>query len=147
MSENKEYYIYINGAPYAVNREIYEYITKSDRKIKYAEEDRKQERYFIDCENERISVKPSREDSLDRLMELGMDFPDKTIDLYESVTQKIMLEQALSKLDDEERNLIIQLFYFDKSERELAKEIGMPQRTLHDFKCRILCKLYEILSK
>jgi len=43
MSENKEYYIYINGASYAVNREIYEYITKSDRKIKYAEEDRKQE--------------------------------------------------------------------------------------------------------
>ena len=54
MSENKEYYIYINGVPYAVNREIYEYITKSDRKIKYAEEDRKQERYFIDYENERI---------------------------------------------------------------------------------------------
>lgn len=146
MSE-KQYYIYINGAPCEVSEEVYKFITKSDRQIKYAEEDRKQERYFIDSVNERISVKPSREDSLDRLMELGMDFPDKTIDIYESVTQKIMLEQALSKLDDEERNLIIQLFYFDKSERELAKEIGMPQRTLHDFKRRILCKLYEILSE
>ena len=146
MSENKEYYIYINGAPYAVNREIYEYITKSDRKIKYAEEDRKQERYFIDCENERISVKPSREDSLDRLMELGMDFPDKTIDLYESVTQKIMLEQALSKLDDEERNLIIQLFYFDRTETELAQEYNQTQQNINKAKQRILCKLYEILK-
>ncbi len=146
MSENKEYYIYINGAPYAINREIYEYITKSDRKIKYAEEDRKQERYFIDCENERISVKPSREDSLDRLMELGIDFPDKTIDLYESVTQKIMLEQALSKLDDEERNLIIQLFYFDRTETELAQEYNQTQQNINKAKQRILCKLYEILK-
>ena len=146
MSENKEYYIYINGVPYAVNREIYEYITKSDRKIKYAEEDRKQERYFIDYENERISVKPSREDSLDRLMELGMDFPDNTIDLYESVTQKIMLEQALSKLDDEERNLIIQLFYFDRTEREVAAEIGVSQVYVHKLKEKILCKLYELLK-
>lgn len=146
MSENKEYYIYINGVPYAVNREIYEYITKSDRKIKYAEEDRKQERYFIDYENERISVKSSREDSLDRLMELGMDFPDKTIDLYESVTQKIMLEQALSKLDDEERNLIIQLFYFDRTEREVAAEIGVSQAYVHKLKEKILCKLYELLK-
>jgi len=146
MSENKEYYIYINGVPYAVNREIYEYITKSDRKIKYAEEDRKQERYFIDYENERISVKPSREDSLDRLMELGMDFPDNTIDLYESVTQKIMLEQALSKLDDEERNLIIQLFYFDRTEREVAAEIGVSQAYVHKLKEKILCKLYELLK-
>ncbi len=146
MSENKEYYIYINGVPYAVNRGIYEYITKSDRKIKYAEEDRKQERYFIDYENERISVKPSREDSLDRLMELGMDFPDNTIDLYESVTQKIMLEQALSKLDDEERNLIIQLFYFDRTEREVAAEIGVSQAYVHKLKEKILCKLYELLK-
>ena len=145
MSE-KQYYIYINGAPYAVNREIYEYITKSNRKIKYADEDRKQERYFIDCENERISVKPSREDSLDRLMELGMDFPDKTIDLYESVTQKIMLEQALSKLDDEERNLIIQLFYFDRTETELAQEYNQTQQNINKAKQRILCKLYEILK-
>ena len=146
MSENKEYYIYINGVPYAVNREIYEYITKSDRKIKYAEEDRKQERYFIDYENERISVKSSREDSLDRLMELGMDFPDKTIDIYESVTQKIMLEQALSKLDDEERNLIIQLFYFDRTETELAQEYNKTQQNINKAKQRILCKLYEILK-
>lgn len=145
MSE-KQYYIYINGVPCEVSEEIYKYITKSDRKIKYAEEDRKQERYFIDSVNERISVKPSREDSLDRLMELGMDFPDKTIDIYESVTQKIMLEQALSKLDDEERNLIIQLFYFDRTEREVAAEIGVSQVYVHKLKEKILCKLYELLK-
>lgn len=75
-----------------------------------------------------------------------MDFPDKTIDIYESVTQKIMLEQALSKLDDEERNLIIQLFYFDRTEREVAAEIGVSQVYVHKLKEKILCKLYELLK-
>ena len=79
-------------------------------------------------------------------MELGLDFPDKTIDIYESVTQKIMLEQALSKLDDEERNLIIQLFYFDRTEREVAAEIGVSQVYVHKLKEKILCKLYELLK-
>lgn len=75
-----------------------------------------------------------------------MDFPDNTIDLYESVTQKIMLEQALSKLDNEERNLIIQLFYFDRTEREVAAEIGVSQAYVHKLKEKILCKLYELLK-
>ncbi len=75
-----------------------------------------------------------------------MDFPDKTIDLYESVMQKIMLEQALSKLDDEERNLIIQLFYFDRTERDVATEIGVSQVYVHKLKEKILCKLYKLLK-
>lgn len=32
-------------------------------------------------------IKPSREDSLDRLLELGIDFFDKTINICESVTK------------------------------------------------------------
>lgn len=143
---SKKYIIKIDGMPVEVNQELYEYITKSDRKIKYAERDRKQERIIIDYENTKFLIKPSREDSQDRLMELGIDFPDKTINICESVTQKIMLEQALSKLDDEERNLIIQLFYFDKTETELAKEYNQTQQNINKAKQRILCKLYEILK-
>ncbi len=131
MSNDNKYIIYINGTAVEVSKEIRDFLVKSDRQMKYAEQDRKQERITIDSENERVSVKPSMEDSLDRLMELGMEFPDRREDLYESVLRKVMLEQALSKLDDEERYLIAQLFYFDRTERDLAEELGIPQRTLH----------------
>ncbi len=136
--------IYLQGKSVEVSEDVYNYLKKSDRQLKYAYQDRKQEK--IKISEKEVLIKPSREDSLDRLMELGMDFPDKTIDLYESVMQKIMLEQALSKLDDEERNLIIQLFYFDRTEREVAAEIGVSQVYVHKIKEKILCKLYEFLK-
>ncbi len=141
---SKKRIIYLQGKSVEVSEEVYNYLKKSDRQLKYAYQDRKQEK--IKISEKEVLIKPSREDSLDRLMELGMDFPDKTIDLYESVTQKIMLEQALSKLDDEERNLIIQLFYFDRTEREVAAEIGVSQVYVHKLKEKILCKLYKLLK-
>ena len=136
--------IYLQGKSVEVSEDVYNYLKKSDRQFKYAYQDRKKEK--IKISEKEVLIKPSGEDSLDRLMELGMDFPDKTIDLYESVMKKIMLEQALSKLDDEERNLIIQLFYFDRTEREVAAEIGVSQVYVHKIKKKILCKLYEFLK-
>lgn len=103
MSNDNKYIIYINGTAVEVSKEIHDFLAKSDRQMKYAEQDRKQERITIDSENERVSVKPSMEDSLGRLMELGVEFPDRREDMYESVIRKVMLEQAMSKLDDEER--------------------------------------------
>lgn len=147
MSNDNKYIIYINGTAVEVSKEIHDFLAKSDRQMKYAEQDRKQERITIDSENERVSVKPSMEDSLDRLTELGVEFPDRREDLYESVIRKVMLEQAMSKLDDEERYLIAQLFYFDRTERDLAEELGIPQRTLPDRKRRILCKMHDFLEK
>ncbi|MGN1340222.1 MAG: hypothetical protein ACI4WS_08010 [Oscillospiraceae bacterium] len=146
MSTDNKYIIYINGTAVEVSKEIHDFLIKSDRQIKYAEQDRKQERITIDSENERVSVKPSMEDSLDRLTELGVEFPDQQEDLYESVIRKVMLEQAMSKLDDEERYLIAQLFYFDRTERDIALELNQTQQNINKMKRKILCKLYKMLK-
>lgn len=81
ISNDNKYIIYINGTAVEVSKEIHDFLAKSDRQMKYAEQDRKQERITIDSENERVSVKPSMEDSLDRLTELGVEFPDRREDL------------------------------------------------------------------
>lgn len=146
MSNDNKYTIYINGTAVEVSKEIHDFLVKSDRQMKYADQDRKQERITIDSENERVSVKPSMEDSLDRLMELGVEFPDRREDLYESVIRKGMLEQAMSKLDDEERYLIAQLFYFDRTERDIALELNQTQQNINKMKRKILCKLYKMLK-
>lgn len=59
MSIDNKYYFYINGTAVEVSKEIHDFLVKSDRQMKYAEQDRKQERITIDSENERVSVKPS----------------------------------------------------------------------------------------
>lgn len=57
-----------------------------------------------------------------------------------------MLEQALAQLTADERFLIYELYYSDKTERELAEEMHKTQQNINKMKHRILCKLYEILK-
>lgn len=140
-------YIMKNGTAVEVSDEIYEILKKSDRRIKYVEHDLKETRYIINQKNATVKEIPAREDSLDRLTALGKDFADSAADFDEAVLRKIMLDQALEKLSDEERYLITQLFYFGRTERDLADELKIPQRTLHDKKRKILCKLHEIIKK
>ena len=42
--------------------------------------------------------------------------------------------------------LIYELYYSDKTERELAEELHKTQQNIHKMKHKILCKLYEILK-
>ncbi|MDE7194251.1 MAG: sigma-70 family RNA polymerase sigma factor [Oscillospiraceae bacterium] len=136
-----------NGIVVEVSDEIFEILKKSDRRIRYVEEDLKQTRYIINKKKGTTREIPAREDSLDRLTALGHDFADSTADFDEAVLRKIMLEQALEKLSDEERYLITQLFYFGRTERELAAELHQTQQNINKIKQRVLCKLYEILRK
>ncbi len=137
---------FLKGTFVEVSDEVYAYLKKSDRKIRYFEEDLKVERYIIDSEKAKVTIIPSREDSIDRMMEFGADFQSESDDFRAKLTNKVLVDQASTKLNDKERYLIVQLFYFCRTERDLAKELGIPQRTLHDYKQRILCKLHKILE-
>jgi len=140
-------YIIKNGTAVEVSDEVYKILRKWDRRIKYVEHDLKETRYIIDQKKETVKEIPSREDSLDRLMALGFDFENKTADFRKSVTDKIMLEQALEKLSDEERYLITQLFYFEKPVQELAAEQNVTCQTINYRKRKILTKLRELIEK
>lgn len=146
MSE-KNYYIYVNGSKIAVSKELYEYDRQSERKITYAEVDRKTERFKVDRENLKAEFIPSLEDSLDRLSEIGEQFAERNSDFSSYAEMRIDLRRALERLSYNERELIYKLFFLCQTEREAADELHMPQRTLHDLKCRILCKLYEFLKE
>ena len=136
-----------NGIAVEVSDEIFEILKKSDRRIRYVEEDLKQTRYIINKKKCTTREIPAREDSLDRLTALGFDFTDSTADFDEAVLIKIMLNQALEKLSDEERYLITQLFYFGRTERDLADELGVYRNAVHSQKVKILKKLKKMLGE
>lgn len=94
----------------------------------------------------KVTEIPSREDSFERLTDIGKEFADITSDFREQAIKKVMLDQALSKLSDEEHYLITQLFYLQRTDRELAEEFNQTQQNINKFKRKILCKLYEILK-
>ena len=141
----KKYYIK-GGKAVEVSDEIYEYLTTSDRQMRYCDEDRKQSDWDIDMENEKATEIPSREDSLERLTDIGKEFADLTSDFREQAIKKVMLDQVLTMLSDEEYYLITQLFYLQRTEQDLASELKKTQQNINKIKQRILCKLYELLK-
>ena len=135
-----------NGKTVEISEELHEYFKKSDRKIRYIEKDLKCCKYKIDMKKEKVTVIASREDSLDRLMDIGKDYPAQASDFRESLIEKITLEQALEKLSDEEHYLITQLFYLQRTERDLSEELGISQSNVNKRKHRILVKLHKFLK-
>lgn len=58
-----------------------------------------------------------------------------------------MLDEALAKLSDEERHLITQLFYFSRSEKDMAAELNVTRRTINNRKRGILRKLRRLIEE
>ena len=115
---SKKHIIRIDGKTVEVSDEIYTFLKRSEWNNNYAELRRKRERIIIDSEAMTVKIIPGKEDSLERLAQLTAD----------------------------ERFLIYELYYSDKTERELAEELHKTQQNIHKMKHRILCKLYEILK-
>ena len=135
-----------------VSVDTYKFLRSSNRKIRYFTHDLKCEKLII--ENESITFVPSREDSLERLMEdEGVFFSMSEQNVEDIVIGKVLIEQlyhALELLEPGERQLIDEIYFsLDgevKSEREAAKALGMPQKTLNERKLRVIEKLRLLMG-
>ena len=136
--------IWVRGQYVEVTDEVYMAYTQGDRKMRYFENDLKTERFVLGKEGQVVRVIPSREDSLDRLMdENAQQFPHE-----ESVENTVLhkLHTALAMLTLEEQALIQALFFEEKTERQYAEELGVYRNAVHVRKIRILNKLKKLLE-
>lgn len=142
--------IWIAGQFIEVTEEIYQVYMQGDRKMRYFETDLKIERTILDESGRIQQIIPSREDSLDRLVEdNARQFEDTRESVEDAVLRKLAeddLRRALTKLTDEEYALVYALFYEGRTERDYAKELGVSQVAVHKRKQRILKKLKGILE-
>lgn len=149
MDDNKRK-LWVNGQFIEVSEEVYQVYMQGDRKMRYFETDLKTERTVLAEDGTVQRVIPSREDSLDRLIEdNARQFSDAGESVEDAVLRKLAedeLHRALEKLTDEEYALVYALFFEGKTERAYAKELGVAQVTVHKKKQRILKKLKEILK-
>ena len=117
--------------------------------MEYQQYDLKVERYRIDYTKGTVICFPSREDSLDRLLEENKQFADDTEGVENTAVKTMMIEKmlkCLKLLSPEEQELISELFFKGKSERQLSSETGIPYMTIHDRKVRILSKLKKLMK-
>lgn len=130
--------------------EIVEMLQKSDRKIEYQQYDLKVDRYKTDKMTGAVIHIPSREVSYDMLLEENRQFQMESESVEDQAVTAVMVERIMAcirMLPLEERNLVRELFFHNKSERQLSVETGIPQMTIHYQKRKILKKLRKLLEK
>jgi RNA polymerase sigma factor (sigma-70 family) len=129
---DKEYFIEINGRQIPVSKEVYYAFKRPAWR-----------------ERKRRQVRAEKELSLEAFADAGFEIPSGQALVDEIVEDKLlldMLSKALSELTDEERFLIDELFFNDKSEREIAREAGVSQPAIHKRRNRILEKLKKLMT-
>lgn len=128
---------------------VLETLHESDLKIEYMENDLKCGRFVINHELCIVTYTASREDSLDRMIEVDMQFQDQS-DTPEDLALKRIdaqeLRHYISLLPDKDRDLIQALFYSSLSEREYAAIIRMSPSGLHKRKVKALARLKILLG-
>ena len=130
-----DYKIKIKDQLISVNEEVYIAYYKMARRERYLEE---------------VSIK--RELSYNHLIdkeypiEMKMSEQQKLIE--DEVIKNIMIGKmikAIENLTDSERIIVEELFFNEKSERELANLMNIPRTTLHSKKINIINKLKKFI--
>ena len=137
QEERANYYLYIDGQAVPVSEEIYRVYQHYERKEEYFSYDLKREKF----QKETASFLPSREDSYERLLEKDRQFAASGQSVEKMVVSSVWLEEILSLLTDEERQIIEQLYIFGHTEREACSAMNLVLSTFQ------LCLSNENVSK
>lgn len=136
MSENKKYTIVVKRQRVEVSEAVYRAYHK----------EREAERY----QNKLIR---QNELSLERFREDGVNIDYLIVRVQPDIVDKLIQQEqlealwiALQSLPEDERSLIDELFFNEKSERELSTMISVPQKTINDRKKRVLLKLRRLIE-
>jgi len=132
-----------------VSDEVISVLRRSERKQQYHEYDLKSEKFVVDQEKQKVIFIPSREDSLERLVDADVQFEDENISVEEEAIKNVMIQklrESLTLLNAADLEMILALFFEGKTETEYALETGILQQTINYRKQVVLKKLKKLLE-
>lgn len=112
-------------------------------------EDLKTERFTIDQRTGNVTITPSREDSLDRLLEADKQFPIDIESTEDAAITAVMVEKLrkiIHTLPSEEQALIHELFYLNKTMLEAGEALHVSAATVFNRRQKLLKKLRRLLD-
>lgn len=104
----------------------------------------------VNPETKEIRYIPSRELSYEQLVEQDWQFAATGDSVEDRVVRADLIEKlraVLHSLSTEEMALLEELFYLEKTEREVAGLYAVSQNTIHYRKNRLLDKLRKLMEK
>ncbi len=130
--------------------EVSKVLKQSDRKMKYMEVDIKRGVFRHDPDAKKAEFTPTREDSLDRLLdEEKLDFLSADPSPEEAVVHNDELDRlcrALKMLKPEEYALIHAVFFEEITEKTLANQVGITQQGISWKLQRILARIKKLME-
>ena len=133
----REYYLYVRGQKIKVSEEIYKVYWLEKEHEKYLEQvDRKNHLLFFS--------------SLDHDWHFKDNIVDENVDVEKIVETQMMIEEvrnAISKLNDEERDIIERLYFNDETLSSIARGKKVSYQAIQWRKNNILKKLKVLLKE
>ncbi|MBO6229468.1 MAG: sigma-70 family RNA polymerase sigma factor [Ruminiclostridium sp.] len=142
---DKKYIVTCDGKEVEVTEEIYKLCVTEPESERRLIRKKKFGRIDVDEKNEKVTFILCREDSVERLLEIGVEIED-TNDSIAALETAVTVNQALAQLTEKERYIIKALFFDGRNERDLADEFGISQKNVHKHKDKILAKLNKYLK-
>lgn len=143
----KEYFLFIEGKRIEVTEEVYREYYRGERRERYFMEDLKHGRTVTDPKTKESRYVLGREDSLGRLMESGVQFAETGEGMEEQTVNSLLLECAMELLTPAERELVEELYFQERTEREAGKRLGLAKTTLRRRHKEVLDKLRNLLGR
>ena len=134
LDNDKEKYIYVKGKKIYVSDEVYRaYKKELNHEAHLKRLDRKHKVFHFGNFNTSI-----------------VDIADNTVDVEKIIETKMLIEDlyhALDSLNDEERKLIEELYFNDKTLTEVAKQDDTNPMKISRLRNKILEKLRKLLDR
>ena len=133
----KEYYLYVNGQRIKVSEQIYKVYWREKEHEKYLEQ--------VDKKNHLLFFS-----SLDHDGNFVDNLADESVDVEKIIETQILIEtvrNAVSRLNDEERDIIERLYFNDETLSSVARSKKVSYQAIQWRKNNILKKLKVILKE
>ncbi len=131
-----------------VSEELYREYNRMRRREWYMKWDIKVGCIQVDAVNEVVTFRPSKEDSIERLVKQGADFADPLLieDIVCDQATLLVLQAAVAKLNQAEQALIKALYYKNRTVREVAREENVSHVAVVKRHQKVLDKLRKFFT-
>ena len=151
MEKQRDYFLYVDKQKVPVSREVFEAARMFARKEHYFMEELKTEQ-FRSCQERQTAVfLPPREVSLEYMLDEGEQFEDTESASPEDLLIKAELVKRLvmviNGLPEGERQIIMDYYYQELNDRDLARKYHQPYTTVRSQRLLILQKIKKAVEK
>ena len=135
-----------DGNKVPVSEKVYTAYWQYTNREDYFMRQLKEERFHYDPERQIAEFLPSREDSLERLIEEGEEFVCNDFPVADRAVNAVFTQELMQHLDRQEQWMLYLLFAQRMTEREVSKALDIPKTMFHRMKVALYNKCRRIMG-